>query len=39
VDTVIGDIRKHQGAVLRSLRINYEVSFKSSAFSLIPASG
>jgi hypothetical protein len=39
MDTIIGDIHKHQGEVLQSLRINYEVSFKSSASSLIPTSG
>jgi hypothetical protein len=39
VATVIGDIHKRRGEVLRLLRINYEVSFKSSASSLIPANG
>jgi hypothetical protein len=36
--TVIGDIHESRGEVLRWLRIDYEVSFKSSAVSLVPAS-
>jgi hypothetical protein len=38
VATVIGNIHKLRGEALRWLGIDYEVSLKSSAASLVPAS-
>jgi hypothetical protein len=38
VATIIGDIHKRRGEALRWLRIDDEVSFKSSAASLVLAS-
>jgi hypothetical protein len=38
VATIIGDIHKRRGEALRLLRSDDEVSFKSSAASLVPVS-